>query len=186
MIPTSRPSPMPRCGWRSAQRARSILRANGCAPDMEARPAPAVSSSHADLRFSELRFGSAWMLRGDPRQSPFLETARDWLGLPLPLQSNTSVRAANHCCLWLGPRGWLWLADEPSSTVDTTRRRVGGAGGALFELSSSYVGWLTRGPAIAEVLNRRRGLSINMIRRLHDKLGISAEVLIRPSRTEAV
>jgi HTH-type transcriptional regulator / antitoxin HigA len=35
---------------------------------------------------------------------------------------------------------------------------------------------------IAEVLNRRRSLSINMIRRLHDKLGISAEVLIRPSR----
>ena len=39
---------------------------------------------------------------------------------------------------------------------------------------------------VAEVLNRRRGLSINMIRRLHDKLGISADVLIRPSRTEAV
>jgi HTH-type transcriptional regulator/antitoxin HigA len=34
---------------------------------------------------------------------------------------------------------------------------------------------------IAEVLNRRRGLSINMIRRLHDKLGISAETLIRPT-----
>src|SRR6267154_5810467 len=37
---------------------------------------------------------------------------------------------------------------------------------------------------VAEVLNRRRGLSINMIRRLHDKLGISAEVLIRPSRAD--
>lgn len=36
---------------------------------------------------------------------------------------------------------------------------------------------------VAEVLNRRRGLSINMIRRLHDKLGISAEVLIRPTQT---
>jgi HTH-type transcriptional regulator / antitoxin HigA len=35
-----------------------------------------------------------------------------------------------------------------------------------------------------EVLNRKRGLSIDMIRRLHDRLGISAEVLIRPSRTE--
>ncbi len=35
---------------------------------------------------------------------------------------------------------------------------------------------------VAEVLNRRRGLSINMIRRLHKKLGIPAEVLIRPSR----
>ncbi len=37
---------------------------------------------------------------------------------------------------------------------------------------------------VAEVLNRRRGLSINMIRRLHDTLGISAEVLIRPTQTD--
>src|SRR5260370_18899579 len=35
----------------------------------------------------------------------------------------------------------------------------------------------------AEVLNRPRGLSTNMIRRLHEKLGISTEILIRPSRT---
>ena len=35
----------------------------------------------------------------------------------------------------------------------------------------------------AQVLNRRRSLSISMIRRLHSTLGISAEVLIRPSRT---
>ena len=37
---------------------------------------------------------------------------------------------------------------------------------------------------VVEVLNRRRGLSINMIRRLHEKLGISLEVLIRPIRTK--
>ena len=37
---------------------------------------------------------------------------------------------------------------------------------------------------VAEVLNRRRGLSMNMIRRLHAKLGIPAEVLIRPTRTK--
>ena len=37
---------------------------------------------------------------------------------------------------------------------------------------------------VAEVLNRRRGLSIKMIRRLHEKLGISVEVLIRPIRTK--
>lgn len=35
---------------------------------------------------------------------------------------------------------------------------------------------------VAEVLNRRRGLSINMIRRLHEELGIPAEVLIRASK----
>ncbi len=34
---------------------------------------------------------------------------------------------------------------------------------------------------VAEVLGRKRGLSIEMIRQLHDKLGISAEVLIRPT-----
>ena len=36
---------------------------------------------------------------------------------------------------------------------------------------------------VSEVLNRRRNLSIEMIRQLHKKLGISAEVLIRPTRT---
>lgn len=38
---------------------------------------------------------------------------------------------------------------------------------------------------IAEVLNRKRPLTIAMIRRLHEQLGISAEVLIRPSRAQA-
>ncbi len=37
---------------------------------------------------------------------------------------------------------------------------------------------------VAEVMNRRRSLSIDMIRRLHDQLGISAEVLIRPTRAD--
>src|ERR1700688_4345101 len=35
---------------------------------------------------------------------------------------------------------------------------------------------------VAEVMRRRRNLSIDMIRRLHRELGISAEVLIRPTR----
>lgn len=34
----------------------------------------------------------------------------------------------------------------------------------------------------SEVLNRKRSLSIEMIRNLHTQLGISAEVLIRPVR----
>jgi HTH-type transcriptional regulator/antitoxin HigA len=34
------------------------------------------------------------------------------------------------------------------------------------------------------VLNRKRSLSIGVIRRLHQALGISAEVLIRPSRKD--
>lgn len=37
---------------------------------------------------------------------------------------------------------------------------------------------------VAEVLGRRRNLSIEMIRNLHEKLGIAAEVLIRPTRRD--
>lgn len=39
---------------------------------------------------------------------------------------------------------------------------------------------------VADVLNRRRSLSIDMIRKLNSHLGISAEVLIRPSRMDKV
>ena len=38
---------------------------------------------------------------------------------------------------------------------------------------------------VAEVLNRKRGLSIEMIRNLHEKLGIPAEILIQPTRNAA-
>jgi len=37
----------------------------------------------------------------------------------------------------------------------------------------------------SEILNRRRGLSIEMIRQLHDRLGIPADILIRPSQIKA-
>lgn len=43
-----------------------------------------------------------------------------------------------------------------------------------------YIGSRAR---VAEVLNRRRPLSLEMIRRLHVQLGIPADVLIRPYPT---
>ena len=40
-----------------------------------------------------------------------------------------------------------------------------------------YIGSRAR---VAEILNRRRPLTVTMIRRLHDGLGISADILIQP------
>ena len=37
---------------------------------------------------------------------------------------------------------------------------------------------------VSEILNRKRNLSIAMIRRLHAELGISADILIRPTRSD--
>jgi HTH-type transcriptional regulator / antitoxin HigA len=67
---------------------------------------------------------------------------------------------------------------DPPDPIDAIRFRMEQQGLSRKDLEG-LIGSRTR---VAEVLNRRRGLSINMIRRLHDHLGISAEVLIRPSR----
>lgn len=70
---------------------------------------------------------------------------------------------------------------DPPDPVEAIKFRMEQQGLTRKDLEG-ILGSRTR---IAEVLNRRRGLSINMIRRLHEKLGISAEILIRPSRAEA-
>ena len=70
---------------------------------------------------------------------------------------------------------------EPLDPIEAIKFRMEQQGLTRRDLES-IIGTRTR---IAEVLNRKRSLSIGMIRRLHERLGISAEVLIRPSRKGA-
>jgi HTH-type transcriptional regulator/antitoxin HigA len=67
---------------------------------------------------------------------------------------------------------------EPPDPIEAIKFRMEQQGLSRRDLAP-LIGTRTR---VAEVLNRKRNLSISMIRRLHDRLGISAEVLIRPSR----
>lgn len=69
---------------------------------------------------------------------------------------------------------------DPPDPIDAIRFRMEQQGLTRKDLEP-MIGTRNR---IAEVFNRKRGLSIEMIRNLHDKLGISAEVLIRPTRRE--
>ena len=69
---------------------------------------------------------------------------------------------------------------DPPDAIEAIKFRMEQQGLDRIDLAE-ILGSRTR---VAEVLNRRRGLSINMIRRLHEKLGISVEVLIRPIRTK--
>jgi HTH-type transcriptional regulator/antitoxin HigA len=69
---------------------------------------------------------------------------------------------------------------DPPDPIEAIKFRMEQQGLTRKDLEG-ILGTRTR---VAEVLNRRRALSINMIRRLHDKLGISAEVLIRGSRAD--
>jgi HTH-type transcriptional regulator/antitoxin HigA len=70
---------------------------------------------------------------------------------------------------------------DPPDPIEAIKFRMEQQGLTRRDLEE-LIGTRTR---IAEVLNGKRGLSISMIRRLHGRLGISAEVLIRPSRRNA-
>ena len=70
---------------------------------------------------------------------------------------------------------------DPPDPIEAIKFRMEQQGLTRRDLEE-IIGTRTR---IAEVLNRKPGLSVGTIRRLHERLGISAEVLIRPSRKNA-
>ena len=67
---------------------------------------------------------------------------------------------------------------DPPDPIEAIKFRMEQQGLTRKDLEP-LIGTRTR---VAEVLNRKRNLSIEMIRRLHRGLGISAEVLIQPTR----
>jgi HTH-type transcriptional regulator / antitoxin HigA len=69
---------------------------------------------------------------------------------------------------------------DPPDPIEAIKFRMEQQGLTRKDLES-MIGTRTR---IAEVLSRKRALSIAMIRRLHEKLGIPAAVLIRPRRKD--
>src|SRR4051794_17972374 len=70
---------------------------------------------------------------------------------------------------------------DPPDPIEAIKFRMEQQGLSRKDLEP-LIGTRTR---VAEVLNRKRNLSIGMIRRLHERLGIPAEVLIRPTRRRA-
>ena len=70
---------------------------------------------------------------------------------------------------------------DPPDPIEAIKFRMEQQGLTRLDLEG-IIGTCTR---TAEVLNGKRGLSVGMIRRLHERLGISAEGLIRPSRKKA-
>ncbi|MGH7125728.1 MAG: helix-turn-helix domain-containing protein [Stellaceae bacterium] len=67
---------------------------------------------------------------------------------------------------------------DPPDPIEAIKFRMQQQGLSRKDLEP-LIGTRTR---VAEVMNRKRNLSIAMIRRLHERLGISLEVLVRPSR----
>jgi HTH-type transcriptional regulator/antitoxin HigA len=66
---------------------------------------------------------------------------------------------------------------DPPDPIEAIKFRMEQQGLSRKDLEA-WIGTRTR---VAEVLNGKRRLSIGMIRRLHEGLGIPAEILIRPA-----
>jgi sarcosine oxidase subunit gamma len=113
-------------------------------------------ADEAAVTLGDVDIALAWNVRGDPAQPAFVDATGTVLGLALPLQPNTSARADGSTLLWLGPSSWLFvvLGDSRGDDFYAALRAVNEAGGALFDVSSSYVAWSVAGEASARVLNR--------------------------------
>jgi sarcosine oxidase subunit gamma len=108
------------------------------------------------ITLADVEWGLAWNVRGNAAQAGFVSEATRLLGVALPLEPNTTARRSGATVLWLGPKSWLTVLvrDAIGADFNATRAAFNAAGGALFDLSSSYVGWKVSGPGSARVLNR--------------------------------
>ncbi|PWI13633.1 sarcosine oxidase subunit gamma [Streptomyces sp. Act143] len=105
-----------------------------------ARLAAATRGSGGAIRLAELPFLTQLNVRFDAK-GPAAEAVGLALGLQLPLQPNTVVRAGESTALWLGPDEWLLVgrpggardlesrireaaADEPVSVTDVSAQRT--------------------------------------------------------------
>ena len=113
-------------------------------------------ADEVSVTLGDVDIALAWNVRGDAAQPAFVDATGSVLGLSLPLQPNTSARADGKALLWLGPRSWLYvvMGDAAHDDFDAARKAINASGGALFDVSSSYVAWTIAGEASVRVLNR--------------------------------
>ena len=117
---------------------------------------PHASEDACAVSISDVAMTLAWNVRGDAASGGFATAVQRVFGLMLPTQALTSTHSDDAALLWLGPASWLYVARADSSRIsfDDARRSLNATGGALFDVSSSYVGWRVAGPASPHVLNR--------------------------------
>ena len=116
------------------------------------------AATTGQLTLREATIGAAWNIQGDPARPDLVDQVQKLFVLALPLASNTTTIGNALTALWLGPTSWLLIARESVSAghslTDFSAKRdaLNAAGGALFDVSVSRVGWTIAGPRAAIVL----------------------------------
>ena len=112
---------------------------------------PAVASEH---QLAEQALCGKLNLRGDPKDSAFVDTVEQVLGLSLPLAANTIGSAAKKTIFWLGPDEWLLHLplEEVGETLEALHTALGNQHHAVTDVSDYYTVIYLSGPQAREVI----------------------------------
>ncbi|MCM2423960.1 sarcosine oxidase subunit gamma [Streptomyces sp. RKAG293] len=130
------------------------------------RFAAATRTSGGDLRLAELPFLAQLNVRLDPK-GPAADAVGLALGLPLPLEPDTAVRARDAvrdlAVLWLGPDEWLVVGRPGTQQGLETRMRaaVGDEAAAVTDVSAQRTTLLVAGPRAGDLLSHGCSLDLH-------------------------
>ncbi|MEU1405978.1 sarcosine oxidase subunit gamma family protein [Streptomyces sp. NPDC005728] len=118
------------------------------------RLAAATRSSGGAVRLAELPFLAQVNVRLDAK-SPAADAVGLALGLPLPLEPDTVVRAGDLTAVWLGPDEWL-VVGRPGAQRDLESRIRSAAGAdpvSVTDVSAQRTTVLVAGPRARDLLS---------------------------------
>jgi sarcosine oxidase subunit gamma len=102
------------------------------------------------LSLSDAQIASAWNVQCARRDA--IEQAERVFAISLPQAPNTLASTEALTALWLGPASWLLVSRVALSEFTAKRDALNAAGGALFDVSASRVGWNIAGENAATLL----------------------------------
>lgn len=117
------------------------------------RFAAATRASGGALRLAQLPFLAQLNVRLDPK-GPAADAVELALGIPLPLEANTSVRGGELAALWLGPDEWLIVGPAGTQYELEARLRaaIGDEPAAVVDVSAQRTTLLVAGPSSLDLL----------------------------------
>lgn len=114
----------------------------------------------SQVSLQRVAVGTMWNLQGAPDNPSLAAQATNLWGVGMLPTPHRGVSSTTHRLLWVGPKSWLVFglslnipadrAMEPA--FNDCRDRINAAGGALFDVSDSRVGWTLSGPRALDVL----------------------------------
>lgn len=114
----------------------------------------------SQLTLQPVATGMVWNLQGAADYPALAAQVTSLWGVGMLPTPHRVVSSTTHRLLWIGPKSWLVFSLSPNTPADValgpaftdSRNRINAAGGALFDVSDSRVGWTLRGPKALDLL----------------------------------